>query len=169
MGLRWPAKQGREVVLRALLSLLFAFAPLLAQVAISGQAVAAPAHHAVAPVNAQSHTGHDGHSHDHGDDQAGSDQSHDTSAAHGDDLATSDQDHRTTTLSVADAAPCPSGHADHDNGADAGCCGTFCHSSMALLAVPLARHKHARAVFIAFSGMPTESVVPGQPDRPPQF
>jgi hypothetical protein len=167
MDLRWPAKQGREVALRVLLSLVLGFAPLLAQAAMSGPPSASLAQHAIASVALQSDSGHVGH--DHNDEYAVIGHSHDITLAHGDTLASSDQDHRLPTPSVTDAAPCPSGHGDHDNAADTGCCGTFCHSVTALLAVPSARHNHGRATFIAFFGMPTESVAPDQPHRPPSF
>jgi hypothetical protein len=166
MGIQLPVGQRREVVLRALLSLMLAFAPLLAQVAMSGHAAATVMRQAIASANLQSNTDHVGHAHthDHGDAQAGTGHNHDTLAAAV--PANSDHDHGPT-LNFADSAPCPNGHGNHDSGSDTGCCGTFCHSAIAILTVPRVRGQHGAAAFISFFGMPTDSVVPDQPHRPP--
>jgi hypothetical protein len=155
---RWAGKR-RKVVLRALLSLVFALAPLLAQMTMSGQVSAA------ARAVASSVHDHAEHAHDHG--ASGTSHSDHEHSDH--DYTTEElgRSHTSPNLKMPGVTPCPSGHGDHDNAGDAGCCGTFCHSAMALLALPTARHHYGCFVFGVFVGMPTDPVAPEQPHRPP--
>jgi hypothetical protein len=169
MDFGWPAGKRRDVVLRALLSLMLAFAPFLAQAAMSVHSIPA-----VVPQTIQTmatanhdHTGHDhGQAHEHLRDHAHDQMftEHVTTPDTGAVLANSDHDHGQASNV---GTTCPSGHGNHDGGSDPGCCGTFCHSVIALLGVPRVSDQHGRSAFISFSGMPTESVVPDQPHRPP--
>jgi hypothetical protein len=147
-----------QVVLRALLSLLLVFAPLLAQMAMTGHASAA--HHSIAPSSNE-------HAYEHGQSDATQhNHAHSFTTVEAEDAANHDTN---PTAALTGSTHCPSGSGDQHNAGDAGCCGTFCHSSMALLAVPVSNHRHGGSAFISFAGMPTESVAPEQPHRPPSI
>jgi hypothetical protein len=157
----WVAKGWKwRGALAALLALSLAFAPVAAQAVMASHAPAAAeiSHRSAGHAEHHGHlTGgeaaahHDhAHAHDHGD------------------AASLTNEAFALAAGSAGAAPCPQGHADHGNG-DAGCCGTFCHTAIALFAVPQTAAVRVRAAFGSFSGMPTESVAPGQPHRPPSL
>jgi hypothetical protein len=155
MAIRWLAGLRRTVVLRALLSLVLALAPVLAQITMAGHAAAADAAQATAaPVHDHAVHEHAVHNHNHDHERAPVDPG-------------ADHHPGTLTNAATNAAACPSAHADHDNGGTAGCCGTFCHSALALLSVPIAVHRRGPLAFNIFTGMRTKSVGPDQPDRPP--
>jgi hypothetical protein len=153
MGIRWSTAKWRAVVLRALLSLMLALAPLLAQTAMTGHASAAPQTAAAANHDTAGHAHHD---------QSGRDHSHHNHSD--DDLVTAGHSH---DVAMPDVKRCPGGHGDHDNAGDVGCCGTFCHSTMALLVMQLVNQQYCRSAFSSFAEMPTDSVAPEQPHRPP--
>ncbi len=140
-----------QVAVNALLSLVLALAPLLSQMSMAEQVHATP--YAVDPSVSE----HAGHDYEQAHDQ--SDASHHNQGAA----------EKTARIEAGPNTPCQGWRGTHDSAGEMGCCGTFCHSIMALLAMPNASHQYERCAFISFVGMPTDTIPAEQPHRPPSI
>lgn len=140
--------------LSALLSLVLAVAPIAAQIVMSAHAHTASADAAVP------HHGHEHHSvggHGHSDHAMNDrDQVGNYAPGHHDDAA----------VVEASEAQSPASQHDHSGPHD-GCCGTFCHSAVALLAVPRMQRHVARPIYAWSAMQQLAAIDPDQPQRPP--
>jgi hypothetical protein len=158
-----------RVALSALLTLVIAVAPLLAQVVMASHAHAA----SLSPASAAKH-GHHRHSdstsvivggHNHGV-HSNAVHSHDHADAPGHSHEPADVE-PMVGHSSGGAQGAPMGHHDHSDGPNAGCCGAFCHSLYVLAASAPITHALVRPT-LAWSNLRLLAAVsPDQPQRPP--
>ena len=144
-------RQNWRAAFVALLTLVFAVAPMAAQSVMSANALPAPHQHAGldrgVSTGTHDHASHaaTGHHH-HGSETPG----------HNHDGATAD----------SGAAPPPIGQ-HHDRGDGAGCCGTFCHSVINLPASILISTYEMHPAYGWLLLHQRAAVDPDQPQRPP--
>ena len=143
--------------LSALLSLVIAVAPIAALIVMSAHAHAA-SFDAALPHHGHEHRGSvGGHGHaDHATNE------HD----HVGNNAPGHHRHDAAGVEAAEAQS-PAGQHDHGGGTDDGCCGTFCHSAMALLAAPQMPEFVTRASYGWSTMQQLAAVDPDLPQRPP--
>ena len=143
-------RQNWRVAFVALLTLVFAVAPMAAQGVMSANALSAP----------HQHTGLD-----HGVSIVNHDHASHTAKGHHNHGIETPGHHDAATGDIG-SAPLPIGQ-DHDHDDGAGCCGTFCHSVVDL---PASTSMSAYESHPAYGWLflhQRAAVDPDQPQRPP--